>query len=56
MNPEPGSKRSLERRLHVVEKSAHRLVQCRSAAILIASTNLTGLTNGGVIESRFLPN
>jgi len=34
MNPESGSKHSLERRLYVVEKSAHRLVQCRSTAIL----------------------
>jgi hypothetical protein len=55
MNSETASKRSLERRLHIIDKFAHRLAQRRSKAILITSTNRCGLTNGGVIEeSQFL--
>jgi len=44
-----GSKRSLERACMLLKNSVHRLVQCRSIAIL----NRTGLTERGVIESGY---
>ncbi len=54
MNPETALKRSVERRVHVVHQFAHRLAQHRSVEIPITPTNRSGLTNGEVIESRFL--
>ena len=52
MYQETAPKRSAERRLHAVNKFAHRLAQRRS--ITITSITHSGLTNGEVVESRLL--